>query len=261
MITKHHHYPEISSSPWPLLSRASAFVLITSLILFFKTGEAGIFIISLSNLTFRSFIWWKDFREETNEEGKINIDLENRIKISIIMFISSEVLFFTSFFWSYFHFMASPTIETGLAWPPILVRPFDYKNIPLINTAVLLTSGITVTMRHASIIKGEIRKSYKELIMTIILGIVFRILQLIEYNSSFFSISDSTFGRTFFMITGFHGIHVVIGFFFLAKVIRNISKIYSSKDNYLRFELASWYWHFVDVIWLIVYFTLYYLNI
>lgn len=178
----------------------------------------------------------------------------------MILFISSEVFFFFSFFWTYFHYFLSPTLEVGLHWPPVNVEIFDFSNVPLINTLVLISSGLTVTISHYFLINNSIKRCNFWLFLTVVLGGLFSFLQWEEYCRSFFSIRDGNFGTSFFVLTGFHGLHVLIGSIFLCTTLLRSGFSSRASKNYLRFELASWYWHFVDVVWIFLYFFLYYLN-
>lgn len=260
MITKSHYYFNLNYSPWPIISRLNSFNLFLSILNFIKFSSYFAFLFNVMIISLSRILWWIFYRGEFSLEGKNSRVLEKGIKLSILLFISSELFFFFSFFWSYFHFFLSPTIETGLIWPPENIVPFDCLNVPLINTLILIRSGVRITMRHHYLIRGKKINSFVILLATLILGLIFTILQALEYNRSFFSIGDSTFGTTFFMLTGFHGIHVIVGTIFLTRVLFRQYKFSSSKENSLRFELSSWYWHFVDVVWIFLYFTLYYLN-
>lgn len=260
MITKSHYIFVFPVRPWPLLASFNSFVLLFSMILFLKFGASLGFLIVMVNISFCSFCWWLFYRSEFNFEGQNSFNLESGLKSSMLLFISSEVFFFFSFFWSYFHFFLSPTIEIGMEWPPLRVEIFDFLNVPLINTLVLMRSGVTVTIRHHFLIEGKKKLFILFLGVTILLGLIFTGLQAMEYVRSFFSIRDRTFGTSFFMLTGFHGIHVLIGTLFLFVSLFQSIKIVCRKMEYLRFELASWYWHFVDVVWIFLYFIIYYLN-
>lgn len=260
MITKTHHFFTLAPNPWPLISSLLSFNLLFSLLVFLKFSEEANFLLNLLAISIASFTWWFSYRGEFNLEGKSSFLLEKGLKMSIILFISSEIFFFFSFFWSYFQFFLSPTIETGLTWPPFAVEIFDCFNVPLINTLVLIRSGLTVTLRHFFLIESDIKFFRLNLFLTISLGFFFRILQVIEYSSSFFSIRDCTFGTSFFMLTGFHGIHVLIGSLFLFSCFLRGLKLSTSHNRFLGFEIASWYWHFVDVVWIFLFFFLYYLN-
>lgn len=261
MITNTHHYFLLNYSPWPFILSLGSFNLITSLLFFFKYRNFWIFVLSVSIVSIFSFFWWIRFSAEFNLEGKNSTRLEIGVKIRIILFISSEVFFFFSFFWSYFHFFLSPTIELGLNWPPILVESFDFLGVPLINTLVLIGSGLTVTLSHFYLLEGRKKKSNIWLLITIVLGLLFSYFQLIEYKNSFFSIRDGRFGSSFFVLTGFHGIHVIIGTLYLLISLIRSFYVRRTIKSYLRFELASWYWHFVDVVWIFLYCFLYYMIV
>lgn len=260
MITKSHQFFLLRNRPWPLVSTLNSFSVFISGLVFIKFGNSQCLLLSLSRISIISFIWWTFYRGEFNLEGKNSLTLEQGLKYSILLFISSEVFFFFSFFWSYFHFYLSPCIEIRIIWPPLNVHIFEYLNVPLINTLVLVTSGLTITIRHFFLIKNFIKMSKIFLFRTILLGLIFTFLQIIEYKRSIFDIRDSNFGRTFFILTGFHGTHVIIGTMFLLTSLYRYNKITSNNKECLRIEIAAWYWHFVDVVWIFLYFILYYLN-
>lgn len=260
MTIKTHHFFPLQVRPWPLVLSLSSFNLIASLLLFFKYQDSILLVVNVILLSSCSFYWWNSYRGEFNLEGKSSNILENGVKIRIILFISSEIFFFFSFFWSYFHYLLSPRLEVGLRWPPVLVEIFDFSNVPLINTLVLMRSGLTVTVRHYYLINRNLKYSNLWLSLTILLGAFFSFLQWLEYSNSFFTISDGNFGTSFFILTGFHGLHVLIGSIFLLKILMRTKFFRSSDKSRLGFELASWYWHFVDVVWIFLYFFLYYLS-
>lgn len=261
MITKNHHYFFLNFSPWPLICVILSFNFFFSLNLFFKFSFYLNFCFSLILRVFIAFIWWSDYLKEFSFLGYHSFDLEKGIKIRIILFISSEVFFFFSFFWSYFHFFLRPGLEGSFSWPPIGLVSFEAINLPLLNTLLLLGSGVLVTLSHWFLISGVLNKFQIFLILTIIFGFFFTFFQWIEYCNSFFNIRDRNFGSSFFLLTGFHGVHVILGSFFLiTSLILSHNLTSSSKKNFLRFELACWYWHFVDVVWIFLFFFLYYLN-
>lgn len=166
-------------------------------------------------------------------------------------------ILFCLFLLSFFHSRLTPTGELGAKWPPINIFPFNPFQIPLLNTAVLLASGVTVTWAHHSLIEANKKEAILALSATVILGIYFTTLQIFEYLEASFSIADSVYGSTFFIATGFHGFHVLIGTsFLLTCLIRHLKSQYSSAHHF-GFEAAAWYWHFVDVVWLFLYVSLY----
>lgn len=167
------------------------------------------------------------------------------------------MFFFVSFFWAYFHCSLSPDIFIGQNWPSKGIQRFNPIGIPLLNTLILLSSGIRLTARHHFIIVGNKLKANYYLIITIILGVYFSILQWIEYQEASFSISDSIYGSTFFIATGFHGLHVLIGTIFLFVCFSRLIINHFSSYHHFGFEAAAWYWHFVDVVWLFLYLFIY----
>lgn len=260
MITKSHHFFILPSSPWPLVSSLIAFNTFLSILNMLKFGETGLFLFRVILISLTSFFWWISYRGEFSLLGRETLTLERGLKFSILLFISSEVLFFFSFFWAYFHFFLATSLELGLEWPPVGVEMFSFLNVPLINTMVLLRSGVTVTIRHLNLTLGKMGRFNLALFATAMLGVLFTFLQLIEYFSSFFSIRDRTFGTSFFVLTGFHGVHVFIGTLYLILVLYRSVKFSNIDMRCIRFEIASWYWHFVDVVWIFLYFSIYYLN-
>jgi len=161
------------------------------------------------------------------------------------------------FFWAFFHRRISPSIEIGQQWPPLSVITFDPINIPLLNTLILLSSGVSVTWSHHRIITSDYRGLIVSLGLTVLLGIYFTFLQGFEYKESFFSISDSVYGSSFFIATGFHGLHVIIGTSFLLVIFIRMYVFQACSWHLMGFEAAAWYWHFVDVVWLFLYVSLY----
>lgn len=257
---KNHYYFFLRSSPWPLISSMSSFFLFLSFYILFKRGLLHPLLFSFLVLFTISYQWWRDLSVEYLFDGLNSISLENCLKNSMILFISSEVLFFFSFFWRYFHYMFSDCIELGWHWSSYGIMMFDYSNVPLVNTLILLTSGLTITLSHHFHLIGKFNYSTFYLFVTLFLGFLFTFLQYLEYKSSFFRMFDSSFGRVFYMLTGFHGTHVLIGRVFIIIVSLRRMNLKLTYDSMLRFELCSWYWHFVDVVWLLLYFFLYYLS-
>lgn len=201
--------------------------------------------------------WWRDISRERTFQGLHTNKVLIGLKIRIILFITSEVFFFISFFWSFFHRRLSPIMELGLIWPPVRIYIFNPFQIPLLNTIILLSSGISVTWTHHSLLNKKFLETSKRLLITIILGIYFTILQGYEYLNASFTLADSIYGSTFFIATGFHGIHVLIGTIFLLICYKRHNKFHFSKNHHFGFEAAAWYWHFVDIVWLFLYLSIY----
>jgi len=248
-----HSFHIVEKSPWPLTGSIRALIFTTGLINIIHNNSIYIFIIALLIILFTIIQWWRDIIRETTFQGNHTIKVIKGLKLGIILFIISEIFFFLSFFWSYFHSSLSPNIELGTIWPPNGVIPFNPFHVPLLNTTILLSSGATVTWSHHRIINKNYKQAYFSLSITILLGIYFSILQGWEYYESSFSIRDRTFGTTFFVSTGFHGLHVLIGTRFLFVNLIRINIGHLSNLHHFRFEAAAWYWHFVDVVWLFLY--------
>jgi cytochrome c oxidase subunit 3 len=174
--------------------------------------------------------------------------VELGLRYGIILFIVSEVIFFSSFFWAFFHRSLAPTTELGAIWPPVGVSPFNPLEVPLLNTIILLSSGIRVTWAHHALIAGNHLRATKGLFITISLGVYFTCLQVFEYYEASFRIADGAFGATFFVATGFHGLHVIVGSVFLIACALRIRRGHFSPTHHFGFEAAAWYWHFVDVV-------------
>jgi len=212
-------------------------------------------LITARALRLALIIWWRDVSREA-ESGQHNKHTYSGIQIGIIMLIASEVLFFFGFFWSYFWYAIQLQISSGLSWPPTGVICFNPYGVPLLNRLILLSSGATVTWAH-----HEMNKNHKEvlkgLFITIYLGVLFSILQAYEYMNRLFSISDASYGAVFFIITGFHGAHVIAGTIILTVSIKRILKGSLNKRRHNNLLLSIWYWHFVDVVWLILYLFVY----
>nr|AXR86017.1 cytochrome c oxidase subunit 3 [Gonatocerus sp. ZCS-2018] len=248
----------VTESPWPILLSFNIMFMLVTLVFWFYNFNFMFSLIALFLMLLNMYQWWRDIiRESLNQGFHINIVL-NGIKMGMILFIVSEVLFFFSFFWCYFHMFLSPSIEIGTLWPPMMVISFNPFFIPLLNTLILLSSGITITLSHYYLINNNLDKSIMMMIFTISLGLIFTMFQMLEYNEAMFTISDSVYGSIFFMGTGFHGLHVLIGTVFLMINLYRMLMINYSLNHHFGFEAAAWYWHFVDVVWLFLYLLIYY---
>jgi len=257
IVKKKHPFHLVDISPWPLAASIGALVTTTGLVKWFNTFNINLFLIGILITTLTSFQWWRDITRERTFQGLHTIKVTRGIKIGIILFIISEVFFFVSFFWAFFHRRLSPRIELGIQWPPVGIEPFNPMQIPLLNTIILLSSGVSVTLSHHSIIEKNLSQAKNRLLLTVILGVYFTSLQALEYWEASFSISDSVYGATFFIATGFHGLHVIIGTTFLLITLIRLTKNHFSRHHHFGFEAAAWYWHFVDVVWLFLYINVY----
>nr|YP_010463219.1 cytochrome c oxidase subunit III [Cavelerius yunnanensis]UPL65538.1 cytochrome c oxidase subunit III [Cavelerius excavatus]UUJ37743.1 cytochrome c oxidase subunit 3 [Cavelerius yunnanensis] len=257
MKINNHPFHLVDQSPWPITSSIGLMTMLTGMITWMHKNEMLLLNLGLMINIMSMFQWWRDIIRESTYQGKHTNKVIKGLKLGMILFITSEVFFFLSFFWSFFHSSLAPTIEIGMKWPPQSIKTFDPMGIPLMNTMILLCSGLSVTWAHHSLINNSLKETKKSLMMTIMLGVMFTFFQYYEYKESNFCISDSIYGSTFFMATGFHGIHVIIGTTFLMVCMLRHIKMHFSKNHHLGFEAAAWYWHFVDVVWIFLYISIY----
>nr|WRK21406.1 cytochrome c oxidase subunit III [Acostemma sp.] len=254
---KNHPFHLVENSPWPITGSMGLMSMTTGTTLWMHYKEQWLMILGMMIILLTMFQWWRDITRESTYQGLHTKKVVKSMKLGMILFIISEILFFSSFFWAFFHSSLSPGIEIGMQWPPMGIKPFNPINIPMLNTMILLCSGITITWAHNAIINKNLSKTVQSLIITIMLGIYFSMLQGIEYYEASFSISDSIYGSTFFMSTGFHGIHVIVGTTFILITLIRLMKLHFSSSHHVGFEASAWYWHFVDVVWLFLYISVY----
>lgn len=252
-----HPFHLVKIRPWPILTSVIAIFLVLGGVCFFHINTVAplIFPIILTGLFIG--LWWRDVVRERSVCGCHVKKVSRGIKVGIILFIISEVMFFFSFFWAFYHRRLAPSLDLGCSWPPVGVERLNPFSIPLLNTAVLLASGASITWSHHGLLNGYKCELLWGLGVTIFLGMYFSLLQFIEYYNCRYGIRDSVFGASFFVATGFHGLHVIIGTTFLGvSWLRALSYHYTS-SHHVGFEAAAWYWHFVDVVWLFLFLRIY----
>lgn len=259
MSNQRHLFHIVDASPWPLVSSISIFCTAIGASMYFHSYSGGAFLLPLGLFTtvFVFGIWWRDVIRESTYQGHHTKIVQDGLRYGVIFFITSEVLFFFAFFWAFFHSSLAPTIEIGSAWPPIGINVLNAAEVPALNTIILLTSGATVTWAHHAIVAGNRRDSIIGLGLTILLAVVFTGLQGAEYLEASFRISDGIYGSTFYLATGFHGFHVIVGTIFLAIQLGRLLYYHFTQTHHFGFEAAAWYWHFVDVVWLFLFVTIY----
>ena len=251
-----HPYHIVDESPWPIFASIFALRLTVGLVKWFYLNSVSLFFLGLFILILTTCQWWRDVSREGSFQGLHTKIVGLGLHWGIILFIISEV-FFLSFFWAFFHSRLAVNIEVGGSWPPAGVNPFNPWGVPLLNTIILVSSGIRVTWSHKSIEKNHFNQTLFSLFVTIILGVYFTLLQIIEYYEASFGISDSVYGSTFFIATGFHGLHVIVGTLFLLVCSFRITRGKFRWFHHFGFTAAIWYWHFVDVVWLFLFVWIY----
>ena len=255
-----HPFHLVSPSPWPIFCSISLLTLTTSAALTFHNFQyAGNWLFSaLILLILSMFFWFRDVISEGTYIGNHTLAVQRGLNMGVALFIVSEVLFFLAIFWAYFHSALSPTVELGAQWPPMGVEAINAFELPLLNTVILLSSGVTITYSHHSLIQGNRNGALYGAILTIILAIIFTAFQGLEYSVSSFTISDGAYGSCFFFGTGFHGLHVIIGTIFLAVGFWRLFAYHLTENHHLGMESGILYWHFVDVVWLFLFLAVYY---
>nr|AWV83736.1 cytochrome oxidase subunit III [Tryella crassa] len=252
-----HPYHLVDYSPWPLTGSIGALTFVSGMVMMFHFQNYLLLLFGFLILLLTMIQWWRDISREGTFLGLHTMIVVKGLKIGMVLFIVSEIFFFISFFWGFFHSSLSPVMEIGMNWPPVGIEPFNPMHIPLLNTMILLCSGVTITWAHHSMMEGKHNECIYSIMLTLLLGLYFTMLQMYEYYESSFCISDSIYGSTFFVATGFHGIHVIIGSTFITVCLLRQMKFHFSKIHHFGFEAAAWYWHFVDVVWLFLYMSIY----
>jgi cytochrome c oxidase subunit 3 len=286
--TQKHPYHLVDPSPWPSVGSIAAFVLAMGAIFYMHPSMVGLkepafwlFLPGAALVLYTMFMWWRDVVKEAEFQGHHTKVVQLGLRYGMILFIASEVMFFAAFFWAFFdNFLYATEAKqvarihaNGGQWPPAHIAVFDAWDLPFMNTLILLLSGVTVTWAHHALREGNRRDLVRGLACTVVLGLLFTTFQVIEYSSAPFSfqrlIADpsawdsfklekgGSYPSAFFMATGFHGFHVIIGTIFLTVCLFRARAGHFKPEQHFGFEAAAWYWHFVDVVWLFLFFCIY----
>lgn len=270
-----HDYHLVNPSPWPLFGSLAVTVLAIGAVTFmkglfgFEQGYPWIMVAGFAMVIWVMIGWWREVIKE-GRTGDHTPVVEIGLKYGMVLFIASEVMFFGAWFWSFFEFtiffdarvgatfdhtnaIYAEGLERFAQWPPTGVKTFDPFHLPLMNTLILLLSGTTVTAAHHALQHNKLDNAKLMLFLTVILGLAFTSLQVVEYAEAQFTYDGTLYGSAFFMATGFHGAHVIIGTIFLAVCLMRIYAGNMTDKKHLGFEFAAWYWHFVDVVWLFLF--------
>lgn len=253
--SKKHPYHLVEPSPWPFVSSLAALLLTIGAVLQMHRHGPYLLIIGITLLLYSMFGWWRDVIKESFKEHTSEVKLG--LRYGMVLFIISEIMFFVSFFWAYFDASLFPTEATGHMWPPKGIKTIDPFDLPYLNTLLLLLSGTTITWAHHALIENDTKTALKQLLYTVGLGVVFLGVQILEYSHAPFGFKDGIYPSTFYLATGFHGLHVFIGVVFLFVCWLRMKKGHFSPNDHFGFEAAAWYWHFVDVVWLFLFITIY----
>ncbi len=253
-----HPYHLVDASAWPLAASIAAFLLGLGAV-FFMHGYGPWILLAGTGLMIVCMIgWWRDVLKESDFfHTKV---VQQGLKIGMALFIASEVMFFVAFFWAYFNASLAPTEAAGGVWPPQGIETLDPFRLPYLNTLLLLLSGTAVTWAHHALLEGKNRDVVRGLGLSVLLGIIFLCVQAYEYQHATFSLSQGIYPSTFYLATGFHGFHVLVGTLFLIVCWWQARRGQVHRDQHVGFEAAAWYWHFVDVVWLFLFVSIYWLG-
>ncbi|MBL4690096.1 MAG: cytochrome c oxidase subunit 3 [Rhodospirillales bacterium] len=255
---KKHPYHMVPPSPWPMVGTIAALMLAFGLVWYMKEGSSILLLSGFAVLLWMFYRWWRDVVSEARSADDHNDVVRGGLRMGMVFFIASEVMFFFAFFWAYFNATVPFLSVTAQAvWPPAGVVPLNAWEVPLINTVILLTSGVTVTVAHNKILKGDNKGTARWLLLTVLLGLTFTGFQAYEYYHASFPFTGGIYSSTFYLATGFHGFHVLVGTIFLIVCWFRARADHFTADAHVGFEAAAWYWHFVDVVWLFLFVSIY----
>ncbi len=252
-----HPYHLVDPSPWPAFGALSAGTMALGMVMFMHDVTSLVLVLGVVLLLLTFYFWWRDVIREATVGGHHTPIVQLGLRYGMILFIASEVMFFVAFFWAFFNASLFPTAAVDFTWPPPGVEVFDAFDVPFLNTMILLLSGCTVTWAHHALRDGNQRDMVRGLGLTILLGLLFTSLQAYEYVHASFGFTDGIYSSTFYMATGFHGFHVIVGTCFLIVCYFRARKGHFKPDHHFGFEAAAWYWHFVDVVWLFLFSCVY----
>jgi cytochrome c oxidase subunit 3 len=247
-------------SPWPIVGALGAFLIVFGIILAAHNGKYLVLSLGVLTVLTTMFFWWRDLLREGEATGGHSAIVRLGQRYGMTLFIGSEVMFFVGFFWAYFNFLIYPDTQGDgqTMWPPSNVHTFDPFHYPLLNTMILLLSGTTVTWAHHALLEGDRKNLIRGLGITILLGMSFTFFQAVEYSHAPFKFNGGgVYSSTFFLATGFHGFHVIVGTIFLTVCWFRARAGQFTPQRHFGFEAAAWYWHFVDVVWLFLFTCIY----
>ncbi|MSO74355.1 MAG: cytochrome c oxidase subunit 3 [Alphaproteobacteria bacterium] len=251
-----HPYHMVKPSPWPVVGAIAGGSLLGGVVLYMHGGHIWLMAIGFALVLATMYLWWRDVIREA-AAGDHTGAVTRGLRFGMVLFISSEVMFFAAFFWAFFNGALTHQEYLGYQWPPEGFTAIPAWQLPFLNTLILLTSGATVTWAHHGIKHGDRKAGIYGLLVTILLGVSFLGIQGYEYAHAPFSFRGGVFPSTFFMATGFHGFHVTVGVLFLSVCLYRQIRGHFKPDRHIGFEAAAWYWHFVDVVWLFLFIWVY----
>ncbi len=252
-----HPFHLVDLSPWPILSSFAFLILGVGGVLYMHGNPLWVFLIGTALLSVCLMGWWRDVIKEAVIEKAYTLEVQKGLRYGVILFILTEVMFFFAFFWSFFDASLFPSESIGGEWPPKNVQTLDPFKLPYLNTLILLLSATSLTWSHESLRRGNHKETMEGLLVTIILGVFFSIIQAIEYYHATFPFKGNIYSANFYLLTGFHGVHVIVGTLFLSVCLWRAYRKHFTPTHHIGYEAAAWYWHFVDVVWLFLFVFIY----
>lgn len=250
-----HLFHIVNLSAWPLFTGIGAFHFVSGLAFYMHKVEGGwlSIIFGLLILTYSIFFWFYDIIDESTFSGFHTMAVRMGLRLGFLLFITSEVMLFFGFFWAFFHAALCPTIWVGVEFPPVGIKTLPVLEVPLFNTFLLIFSGVSITWCHSAIAANNFSEVIDSFLITFLLGFTFLFYQINEYIELSFDFSDSVYACSFFMLTGLHGMHVLLGVCFLIICMFRLIFRHFLLTHYLGLICAIWYWHFVDVVWIMLF--------
>lgn len=252
-----HPYHLVDPSPWPFASAIAVLVTAVGAVLAMHNHDKWLFIGGIAALLLIAAAWWRDVIIEAQAHKQHTSAVQTGLRIGMILFIVSEVMFFAGFFGAYFDISLNPAEILGHVWPPQGTKTIDPFHLPYLNTLILLLSGTTITWAHHALRLNQRPELVRGLALTVLLGLSFTAIQAYEYHHAPFAFNSGVYASMFYMTTGFHGLHVIIGTLFLIVCLARAMRGHFATDHHVGFEAAAWYWHFVDVVWLFLFLSIY----
>ncbi len=255
-----HPYHLVKPSPWPLMGAFAAGLFATGMVIYMHDGGWLLAALGFACVLAVMFGWWRDIIKEAVREKAHTPVVKIGLRYGMALFIASEVMFFAAFFWAFYDSALYPKVfaeNPQGVWPPPNIVPLETFHLPLMMTLILLLSGVTVTWAHHAILEGRNGEAARALGLTVLLGVMFTFFQGWEYAHAAFGFKQGIYPSTFYMATGFHGFHVIVGTIFLAVCWFRTMRGHFTPKSHFGFEAAAWYWHFVDVVWLFLFVSIY----
>ena len=255
MSNQTHPYHLVDPSPWPIMGAVGAFLMAFGAVTFFHDrGDPWVLLVGLAVVLATMALWWRDVVHEGSQAH--TMEVRHGLRVGMVLFIASEVMFFAAFFWAFFN-AALGVNPSVVVWPPHGIQPMHTWSIPFVNTLILMSSGLSVNWAHHCLERGDRRGLWQGLALAIVLGITFVSLQAYEYGEAAFGFTQGIYPSVFYMATGFHGFHVLVGVTFLSvNLIRAIRGDFTPAQH-VGFQAAAWYWHFVDAVWVFLFVWVY----